>query len=276
MTTGVPGVDIVAGYVFDDVASEQLFIQLFVAQVVGLLVCWFITKLCWPNHKDYWSMADSLISLVIFPILSFCSLATVWHLHETVESRWRGSWPIGRFNLTLYCARQMMHMPVQCLQKMPKKHLMLMTIHHIMSLICFGNGLLVGREEFWACLASTCEISTVFLTNLCLLKEVTVGGRELKDVLPAWVNAVNGFSLWMAFLVFRLMLFPFWLYHRYVDIVQFPKVWEEATWLERYLYPAVIILLLVLSTIWFIPLTKGMLKAVGKMKAGSGGEKKAE
>eukprot|EP00405_Crypthecodinium_cohnii_P040926 CAMPEP_0206560806 /NCGR_PEP_ID=MMETSP0325_2-20121206/21236_1 /ASSEMBLY_ACC=CAM_ASM_000347 /TAXON_ID=2866 /ORGANISM="Crypthecodinium cohnii, Strain Seligo" /LENGTH=291 /DNA_ID=CAMNT_0054062623 /DNA_START=113 /DNA_END=983 /DNA_ORIENTATION=- len=86
MTTGVPGVDIVAGYVFDDVASEQLFIQLFVAQVVGLLVCWFITKLCWPNHKDYWSMADSLISLVIFPILSFCSLATVWHLHETVES----------------------------------------------------------------------------------------------------------------------------------------------------------------------------------------------
>merc|ERR1712176_250105 len=92
--------------------------------------------------------------------------------------------------------------------------------------------------HFWGCLDGMCEMSTIFLNNVWLSKEVTIGNKELKELLPAWAYAANGCFLWLSFLVFRIVLFPAWLYMWYSDVRTSP----EATW---------------------VPITRGLLKALG-------------
>mmetsp|Transcript_3122 Transcript_3122/g.9154 ORF Transcript_3122/g.9154 Transcript_3122/m.9154 type:complete len:180 (-) Transcript_3122:11-550(-) len=153
------------------------------------------------------------------------------------------------------------------MEKVPFNHLVLMTLHHVLSVVAIGESLLTRRMQFFACLCGACEVSTIFLNNLYLSREITVGGKELKDVLPHAFVCVNGMGLWLAFLFFRLCLFPYWLYIMYSDVADFPAAtWDKANMVERYMYPGVTVFLLCLSTFWFIPITKGLLKALGVIK----------
>lgn len=217
-----------------------------------------------PQHKDPWALADTLVSIPIFPVLTGYAIIACIGTHHDVESRWRGVTPAVRFTMLLYFTRTVLHMPVQAMQKMPRTHLLMMMVHHILSAVCFGNGLLTGNQMFWACLDACCEMSTIFLNNLYICKEVTWGGKELKEIMPSWLYAANGIFLWLSFLVFRIALFPTWLYFWYKDVSEHPALtWDRSSTLERYLYPSVTVLLLGLSSMWFVAVTKGMLKAVG-------------
>jgi len=230
----------------------------------------------WPRHKDPWALADTLVSIAIFPALTGAALVACAETYHDVESRWRGITPAGRFTLMLYTSRTVLHVPVQSMQRMSRAHLFCMTLHHLLSVLCFGNGLLTGNQVFWGCLDTCCEMSTIFLNNLYICKEVTVGDKELKDLMPSWLYAANGFLLWLSFLVFRISLFPTWLYFWYRDVTESPSLtWDRSSALERYLYPSVTAMLLVLSTMWFVPVTKGMLKAFG-IGAGSKAGKEAQ
>ena len=79
-------------------------------------------------------------------------------------------------------------------------------------------------------------------------------------------DAVPGLLLWAGFVVFRLVLFPVWLYVFYVDLTvnNAPRMAEGATWFELCFYPATMTFLLVLSSLWMVPLTKGLIKALKK------------
>jgi len=218
----------------------------------------------WPQHKDPWALADTFVSILIFPALTGAAIMACIEMHHDVEGRWRGVTPAGRFTMMLYTTRTVLHMPVQSMQVMSRTHLAMMTAHHLLSVVCFGNGLLTGRQMFWGCLDGCCEMSTIFLNNLYIFKEVTWGDKELKEIMPSWLYAANGFLLWLSFLVFRLALFPTWLYFWYRDVTQSPALtWDRSGPVERYLYPLVTVMLMVLSTIWFVPVTRGMLKAFG-------------
>ena len=43
-----------------------------------------------------------------------------------------------------------------------------------------------------------------------------------------------------------------------------PRMAEGATWFELCFYPATMTFLLVLSSLWMVPLTKGLIKALKK------------
>lgn len=234
--------------------------------------CYLFARWGWPGHKDPVGVADTFASIFLFPVLTCCAILAVSQTYQTVDLRWSGTTVPGHLFFYGFTARMMLHTPMQFVVKMPKQQLVLMTIHHIVSTVCFGAAIVTGRMQFFGCFSGCCEMSTIFLTNLCLFRDVTFKGKELRDCLPRWIYALNGVLLWLTFLVFRLMLFPLWLYIWYWDVVDFPALtWDRSTDVERYLYPAVILLLLGLSTFWFFPLTKGLLKAVGAIGGNSRG-----
>mmetsp|Transcript_5290 Transcript_5290/g.8591 ORF Transcript_5290/g.8591 Transcript_5290/m.8591 type:complete len:282 (+) Transcript_5290:200-1045(+) len=233
-------------------------------QVLAFVPCLLWVKRQWPEHKDPCSLADTLISLLIFPALAVSAIAGAWSLRSDVESRWHGIAGASSFHMTLYMTRSLIHCFMQPFQDMTPMHLALMTLHHILSMLSYGCGMVTGRCHFWACFNGCCEMSTIFLNNHYLSKQITIGGKELKAVMPNWVTALNGLFIWMAFLVFRLMLFPTWLYLWYSDVMSAPeRTWEVSNTVERYVYAPVTLFLLVISTYWFVPVTKGLLKALG-------------
>lgn len=240
-------------------------------QVIAFVPCLLVVRRYWPDHKDPWTLADTLVSLGIFPLLTGSAIIGSLELRHELDSRWYGRTTFSSFFMTLYATRAFFHMFVQCKQKMPPNHFMMMTLHHGLSMICYGCGLATGRMHFWGCLDGCCEMSTIFLNNVYMTKELTYNGKELKEFMPGWMYAINGVILWLSFLIFRLVLFPVWLFSWYQDVTAFPgKTWDRVSLIERYMHPGVTAFLFFLSAFWFISVTKGMLKAVGL----SGGAKK--
>jgi len=209
-------------------------------------------------------LADLFFSTALFPVMTWSAMVGSWRLRADVALRWHGVVPESQFFMMLYTTRATLHCLLQCKMRMSWSHFVLMTLHHILSMLCYSGGVLLQSMHFWGCLDGCCEMSTIFLNNMYLFKEVKLGGRELRQVLPAWVYAANGLFLWLSFLVFRILLFPLWLCLWYRDVSLSPETtWDRSTYIECYLYPAVTVFLFILSAYWFVPVTKGLLKALG-------------
>jgi hypothetical protein len=125
-----------------------------------------------------------------------------------------------------------------------------------LSLGCYVTALYTTRMQFWGALCGCCEVTTFFLNNLCLLRELNAADGP--------INAVNGVLLWFSFLVFRMVLFPVWLIWFWQETsTHYDKLWVPLNFVERYLFPSVVAFLLCLSAKWFASLTAGMLKVMG-------------
>merc|ERR1711918_64633 len=123
----------------------------------------------------------------------------------------------------------------------------------------------MGRMHWYATLDGCCEITTIFLNNLCLFRTLNYKGL---------FNSINGISLWATFLIFRLCLFPYWLWQFYADVSEHPdKSVATVSYFELGFSPATTVLLLAMSTMWFMGITKGMLKALGLMSSKAGDKK---
>eukprot|EP00438_Fugacium_kawagutii_P030840 Skav210401 [mRNA] locus=scaffold1416:182464:183177:- [translate_table: standard] len=228
-----------------------------------MVILFVVVRVFIPNEKDKVSLADVLFSLVFFPVLAFAAVAASMELQHDVHSRWLGTCFWSDFYLVLYVSRMLCHCVIQPFTHMSPGLLVMMTIHHVISMGCYFLGLGYGRCHYWGCLDGCCEITTVFLNKLYLTNQTEYNGNKLKTYLPVWVVATNGFFLWLAFLVFRLLLFPYWLTSFYRDMQDMPeKTRAITTDLERFIYPGTTCILLFLSTMWFIPVTQGMLKTM--------------
>ncbi|CAK9034642.1 Hypothetical protein SCF082_LOCUS20947 [Durusdinium trenchii] len=232
-------------------------------QMVLFFLCLQLVRVVKPDQKDKVSLADTVFSSVFFPVLAFAAVAASLELRHDVHSRWEGKCFWSELYLILYVSRMMCHIVMQPFEDMNLPLLIMMTIHHLISMGCYIMGLGFGRCHFWGCLDGCCEITTVFLNGLYFLNGTEVAGKKLKHVLPAWISALNGVLLWLAFLVFRLGLFPYWLLHFNQDLQEAPESTRSITTnLERSIYPYTTMILLFLSFTWFIPLTQGMVKSV--------------
>ena len=178
-----------------------------------------------------------------------------------VEDRWFGAtWATKWFQL-LYVARMMLHLPFQTylLYKDKKVLLVQMTFHHVLSALCYGGGLVTGRMHWYAAADGLCEVTSVFLDMLMTIKFHTDPNGAVHQVL----GPVVGFGLWLTFLIFRLCLFPAWLYMFYQDVNEFPaQTWAKVTFVERYVYAFTTAMLLLLSSIWMVQINAGLMKAL--------------
>jgi len=128
-------------------------------------------------------------------------------------------------------------------------------------MLLFG-GLLTGNMHYWACLNGTCEATNIFLNNLYLLKAIYVKNKQLQDYLPR-THIINGALLWLSYVVFRLLLFPYWICTWRIDVTDDKALtWDRVSLYERYFYPSVTVFLLVISFTWFVKITQGLFKAV--------------
>jgi len=214
--------------------------------------------------KERLEAADLIQSLFLFPLMV---VLACWGMSElffegTVQARWTGVTPRTYWFQVIYVTRMTLHMPLQCVTFAGNpKMLLQMTLHHVLSIACFSVSLFLGRLHFWAVFDGCCEITTVFLNLLFATKQFAP-----KDSYPT-LTAISGFGLWLGFIFCRLLLFPTWLWMFHLDISEHTEqTWDTSTDLERYLYPSVTLLLLVLSVIWFVPITKGMMKALRRVK----------
>lgn len=234
-------------------------------QVVCFILLFILVRVLQPGEKDKVTLADVYFSMVFFPLLAFAAVAASLELRHDVQSRWQGTCFWSELYLVLYVSRMMCHIVIQPMTDMHPSLLIMMTIHHLISMGCYILGLGYGRCHYWGCLDGCCEITTVFLNVLYLFNTPLEPTGKLKDNLPHWLVAINSFALWLAFLVFRLMLFPYWIYTFRQDMHQMPQLTRDITTsLERFVYPGTTGILLCLSTMWFIPITQGMLKTLRK------------
>jgi len=206
------------------------------------------------RHSD----ADLIGSIpIFFPLVYFAIKHTCSHSHP-VQTRWTETSPAAISFLWLYVMRQVVSFPGLFLGDLSLANKILMAVHHVASIICYGGGLATQRMHWYACLDGCCEVTTIFLNMLLLFRAI-----DYKGVF----NSLNGVALWLSFILFRLVLFPCWLYQFYQDLNNYPgETTAKTTLFERTCYPATTILLLLMSAQWFVSITKGMLKALGMMK----------
>ena len=242
-----------------DADGDQVLVDLLTtiaAIIAGHILLLPYTFKTTPKHKHWVDMLDLYFHLIYIPVLVVTAAHNVWSLGGSVHDRWHGMTLSGYINLLLYCAENVVHIPILWFSKDCTAKLFCMyLLHHSISSLSFGAGLFTSRMQYWACLDGLCEISALFLNIL-----FTYQYFELKRGLT---YTICGSLLWLSFLVFRIALFPYWLYSFYQDINQNPEItWNVIGPFEKYFYVLTNVLLLVLSTNWFIPITKGFIKAL--------------
>jgi len=215
----------------------------------------------WRPKSDVVADADLIFSLPMYSWMSFLACkgtAEVWDAGW--EEHWFGSGGNSRQFTLLYAAMNLVHLPITLLKKQSTTYKALMTFHHILSISCMMTGILLNRMYFWGAFDGICEISTFCLTTLFCLKEFGGSGPVSKMLIT-----INGVSLWLTYLIFRIFLFPTWLYCYVTEVQQNPaQTFESISMFERYMYPVVNVFLFFLSSHWMMQITAGMMKQLRK------------
>lgn len=219
-----------------------------------------------PSLANKLDAADGVFCQPFFMLLVYLALKATWDLSGSLGDRWHTVTFESRWFQICYVTRMATHIPIQWVTLANNPALRLqMTAHHVLSAACMGFGLLTGRMHFFAVFDGCCEVSTLFLNSLFLFKVFAPPDA------CGLGKAVSGLLLWASFLVFRLALFPAWLYIMYADSVAEPsRTVALITPFEKFVNPSVTLFLFFLSCAWMVPITKGLVKAVKGVLGGKG------
>lgn len=236
---------------------------LILIQIVAFCV---LHRLVPKGVENPMAMARDGCMLLVLPGLLYYSFSTTMQLYSTLDDRWFGHCPQGLEFMRLYISTQLFQSFIDLASPGSLSSKIPMLAHHVLSSYCYGSSIFLQRMQFFASFDGNCEATTPFLMVLNLGRTKGGGVEEwVKAKLgPLWV--VNGLFLWLTFIVFRLLMFPLWLYVFFKDIYSMPNSsWERLTWNELTVYPVVTLFLLVLSFGWFLRIHAGLMKAVKGM-----------
>lgn len=191
-------------------------------------------------------------AVVMSPILFVLYASGTLALGDTLDSRWVGITRATYAGLILHTALDLLG----TILFFALRKEALLFLHHALTLSIVGTAAVTGCGNYYCALAGTIE-----LTNFPLF--VVTCGPSVGIKAGSLLHTVCGASLWLGFSVLRMGLLPYGLAHYLTDVYSAP----EATILKvppllRYLqWPAGVIVLL-MSTFWYIKITKGLLKAL--------------
>ena len=219
---------------------------------------------------------NNVTSLPLAVFLAGSAALGVAHTYGSAQERWFGSSQTTFFFLELYVAHNIVSLVIELSGATSFSAVVPMVAHHVLSIAAYSGGLLTHRMHFYACLDGMCETTNLFLNPFLLSRTEAGVGERVASTFGSML-LVNNCLLWLSFLIFRLCLFPTWLALFAVDVRAMfvdrsvSVAGQEAlTWFELLFYPAVTLFLLVLSTIWFVKLTKGALKSLKEMRKAKG------
>ena len=218
---------------------------------------------------DFLNRMDIVHHAVYAPVvayMAFAGAAELWATGQwdTPTKRFTSRSPASRRFIFLYFCHSVLHSAVSCAKSGPASYKLCMVAHHMVSSALFLGGVDGGGSgHFWAVMDGLCEITGVFLNNVYLFKLLGVSHRTLL--------ATNGACLWLSWIVFRLCLFPAWLWLYISD--RYGPEWPSISAalppfvaaLHRTAIPLVAtVLLLALSLHWFAPIHRGFVKALAR------------
>lgn len=252
-------------------SSEPLTLLLLcVSLALGFLFC---TRVLTPyDVAERQTLGALFLWVPILLTMIYTAFNATVELYGTVEARWLGTALAADWFMRVYVASNIVAIGVEVLawwtyERSKGISLSLrypMLAHHALSIVAYANACFVTRRMgFFACLDGCCEVTTLFLGFLQMSK--LKGGTFAKRVQERFPTLLflNGLCLWLSFLLFRVLLFPAWLILFAYDVHTMPdSIWVQLTWFELVFYPCVTLFLFVLSCMWFVRLTKGVIKVL--------------
>ena len=225
-----------------------------------LLACYYITFFSlgwytgWTGLKLQ-KLAGQLSMYPAFFTLVYTSHRTImdpsfWSLES--DKRFNGTSEICDLFANFYIATNIVQAMGQIQTEKPPLLYQLM-VHHVLSIACYWGGFYFDRFRWWTAFAGACEITNIFLVPVFASKEYFPEWRK-----ETWF-LYNSTLLWWSFVTHRLVLFPVWL-GLWVYDRQYIHGDEPLHWFEFLVYPITVFGLLVLSTIWFFQIDRGLKK----------------
>ena len=266
----------------------EIFFFTFLEGFILVLLDRYVTPSSIKIKRD--QFANNLLCVPLALLLFTTALSACITLINSHESRWMGVTRSSTLFQTVYISHNIVNTIIDLRENLPLKQKIPLLLHHLTSILAYGGGLTTGRMHFWACLDGLCEFTNL---NLCVLllcntKEGDAGGA-IKRTVGEFLLTLNGLLLWIGFFVFRMILFPLWLYWFFLDVKDMygsPESesrslvpgGERFSWIELVCYPVITMFLFVLSFLWFVQITKGALKQLGflKEKAAAEGKEKVD
>jgi hypothetical protein len=185
--------------------------------------------------------ADLISSTPVFVLLAYYAIANTLELRGSVADRWAGVTEAGTSFFVLYIVRQTFSFPFVFLSGLGARDKALMTVHHLLSICAYATMLVTQRMHFYGTLLGMSEISTCFLNAMLILKGLQ---REASALF-----VLNGLCLFAG------------------DARSDPAgTIDRLTAGEKWGYLGSAVVLLAMSTKWFIGVTKGMLKVLLKTR----------
>ena len=254
-----------------------IFFFTFLEGLILVLLDKFVTPKAITIKRD--QFANNLLSIPLALLLFTAALSACITLIDSHESRWMGVTWSSTFFQTVYVSHNIVNTIIDLREHRPFHQKIPMLLHHLTSILAYGGGLTTGRMHFWACLDGLCEFTNINLCVLLLCNTKEGGaGDAIKRTIGDSLSLLNGLLLWIGFLVFRMILFPMWLYWFWLDAKAMyyrspeseshPLVpgGERFSWIELGCYPVITMFLFLLSLLWFVQITKGALKQLGFFK----------
>ena len=214
-----------------------------------------------------WGRADLVYSLGFIPWLMWhCIHGLVWTEGEyrwtslpPQSERWSRTSDSSVAFLRVYLVSTFLHVGVVFLKDVKPKMRVQLLLHHAVSLTGYAMALSSGTMHWFGMAAGICEINAFFLTIVMLLKDL----RQDSNLL----FLASGTLLFVTQFLLRLALFSWILYTFLSDLWFAPSPVD----LHALGVPRVQVwfgfitmsLLLVLSTLWTIPITQGFAKSIG-------------
>uniref|UniRef100_A0A7S0N8J4 TLC domain-containing protein n=1 Tax=Pyramimonas obovata TaxID=1411642 RepID=A0A7S0N8J4_9CHLO len=240
---------------FDETTRDLFFFTSFCC--ISYAVLWFMVPRHYAEKSCHMQRIDLLFSAVYYPILTFLAIdATLVLGTGTVEQRWQTVTRSSYSFEILFIGGNLAHIPVTFLKKQTLTYKLQLLAHHLLAIGCFVRTCYTGVGHFYVALDGCCEISTIFLNNVFLFKNLGVAESKFSKVL-------NAVLLWVSYFLSRIVLFPAWLAMYFWDVSRHPQAsLVFLTPVEQVVFPLTNVILFLLSSIWMVSITKGALKAL--------------
>ncbi|GAB5360409.1 hypothetical protein AAMO2058_000625500 [Amorphochlora amoebiformis] len=195
------------------------------------------------------TFADNLFNIPFLPVLCYTAIVGSASLGASVESRWAETTPESTAFLIMYMSKNIMRSVSSIALGDSKPGIWLIHIHHIVSVICFGSGLILGRLHFFGVLDGVCEVSVIFLNFKLLWRDFALKQN--------YIYVINLHILAFTWFLTRIILFPIWIFIYLYDTYYYPEISiESVSRMEYFIYPITTLAIWAMSVKWFVPLMK--------------------
>ena len=230
-------------------------------------LCLPLTSTKLPFHKRFYR-ASYFLWFPMLMVMIPCAFYSVYHLSTDLSNRWGGTTATSYLFCRIYIAINVLGTIGELLTWQAEGGTVLsklpVLLHHILSVGAYTLGMTYcnNKVHYYACLLGCCEVTTFHLTILIWSKfENNTIAQFFNTHCPS-IFVINGCLLWLTYVLFRLLLFPYTMYAWIVDLQQFEtlQIVNETPTIVLYVLPAVTIFLFVVSILWFSRIHAGMVK----------------